>query len=118
MSIKEQIIEDYNKGVGVTAIQKKYNISAGFLYTVLAGDSTPMRIKSDKLVKKMYGISDRMAKSIIYDYQDGEPIEKIYKRYGLHKNALYMILDMNNIPRRIKAKPKRSKLTSWLEGGK
>lgn len=113
-SIEQAIVQDYLDGVGVAIIHYKYRVSYSVIYGVLAREQVPFRVNARKLVSKMKGVNDRMARSIIYDYVSGVTTLEIYKRYNIHKNMLYTILDMHDIPRREHRKMKRNSPTEWL----
>lgn len=113
---EKHIVEEYQNGVGIAIIRYKYKLSYSVIYGILARAGIPMRYNANKLSKKMEGIDEQVAGRIIRDYREGVPLEVIYDRYSLHKNGLYTILDINQVPRRQLRKKRRSNPKEWMVG--
>lgn len=103
--IDPEIIHMYQEGRSVKSIQNEFNKSAGYIYSVLNNNKVPKRNKQGEasVQRKLKAkLEDPLfITSVISDYEGGIPLGVIYSKYGLYKNALYYILDVYNVPRRI-----------------
>lgn len=103
--VDQEIIHLYTEGNTVKSIQKELSKSAGYIYSVLNNNKVPKRNKpgdssvENKLKAKLE--DPVYVNNVISDYEEGIPLEVIYSKYKLYKNALYYILDLYNVPRRI-----------------
>lgn len=100
--LADAVIEDYVKGVPILEIKSKYDISLGQITSHVVARNIPRRYTNRKaLHNKLSKFSDEDIRNMLDDYQAGVvPVTKIFSEYGIHKNGLYTLLDLNNIPRR------------------
>lgn len=98
---EKNIVEMYNSHVPVKDIQTKLGVSAGLIYTVLNNHKVSKKNNSSKLLKKIGHILDNpeTVKNIITDYQFMS-LKDLYRKYGIHKNGLYYILDLYEVDRK------------------
>ena len=101
---ENKLVKDYIDGMAVTAIQSKYGISAGGVYTILNNQRVPKRDLggTSKIAIRVSHITNdpKTLNKLLADYKNNVPVQKIFDEYGIHKNGLYFILDSNNVPRR------------------
>lgn len=98
--VAEGLIADYNAGATAHYLLHKYGVSAGQLYSHLHAKKVPKRTHSYKLRDKIAEFSPQELNNIVDDYQRGMDNKKIYEKYGIHKNGLYYLLDVSNVPRK------------------
>ena len=102
---EEKIVTMYRNGEGVSKITKELNVSMGLVYTVLNNHKVPKRNKSKGVAKRVEHITSNKNKlqNLIRDYQFMN-VSDIYKKYDIHKNGLYYILDLYNVKRKSEEK--------------
>lgn len=99
----DNLVEDYIAGYPLLYLQAKYNISNGQILSHVKSRGIPLRrvAKSKStLLKRLSHLTEEDVANIIVDYQNGVSNVAIYEKYDIHKNGLYNLLDMNNIPRK------------------
>lgn len=98
---EELIVMLYNKGESAREIEEKVGVSMGMVYTVLNNHKVPKRSNATTLQKRIKHVLDNpnKVKEIITDYQYMN-LKDIFKKYDIHKNGLYYILDLYNIERK------------------
>ncbi|AFO70653.1 hypothetical protein SPJ221_165 [Staphylococcus phage vB_SauH_SPJ2] len=113
---EEYIVTSYNKGVPVTDIAKEAKVSMGLIYTVLNFYKVPKKHKKSRVAKRVKHITNDKNKvqALIKDYQYMD-LQSIYKKYNIHKNGLYYILDLYNIERKSDLKEKALEDTIEVE---
>ncbi|WAW12028.1 hypothetical protein [Staphylococcus phage SAP6] len=113
---EEYIVTSYNKGVPVTDIAKEAKVSIGLIYTVLNFYKVPKKRKKSRVAKRVKHITNDKNKvqALIKDYQYMD-LQSIYKKYNIHKNGLYYILDLYNIERKSDLKEKALEDTIEVE---
>lgn len=98
---EEKIVTMYKNGEDVNNITKELNVSMGLVYTVLNNYKVPKRRKQSKVAKRVEHITknESKVKQLINDYQFMNLVD-IYRKYDIHKNGLYYILDLYNVKRK------------------
>lgn len=99
----DNLIEDYVAGYPRLYLQAKYQISSGQVTSHLKARGVPLRsvAKSNStLMKRLAHLTEQDVADIIKDYEEGVNNSTIYRKYNIHKNGLYNILDIHNIPRK------------------
>lgn len=99
----EAIVLDYQNDVPVDVIFNKYSISSGQLTSHLSALGVERRKtkRREGLHKKLAKYTPQDIQSIIKDYTECVMyIEDIFKKYDIHKNGLYYLLDTHGIERR------------------
>lgn len=108
MAREKAIVKAYKDNEALDSIKTCYNLdSNGALYSILRKHQVEPRDKkqaSRGVAKRVEHITSDPAKmkAILKDYNDGVVLTTIYERYNVHKNGLYYLLDLNNVPRRMK----------------
>lgn len=87
--VKEDIVNDYIRGITVANIASKYNVSTVTVY----------RYTKDVEKSDMDTI---LTKYVVEDYNNGMGINDISDKYGINKYILYHYFSQNNIKRRKK----------------
>ena len=93
--IEEAIINDYNNGLGVKEICKKYNISDTTVYNIKKRYNVSSKFRYAPNHNNI--IDDNTTNNIINDYNDRMMIIDICVKYNITNIALYKILRDNNI---------------------
>ena len=93
--IEEAIINDYNNGLNVKEICKKYNISDGTVHNIKKRYNVSSKFRYEPNHKNI--IDDNTTNNIINDYNDGMTIIDICIKYDISSVILYKILRYNNI---------------------
>lgn len=99
----DNLIEDYVAGYPILYLQAKYQISSGQVTSHLKARGVPLRsvTKSNStLMKRLAHLTEQDVADIIRDYEEGVNNVTIYRKYNIHKNGLYNILDIHNVPRK------------------
>jgi len=99
----DNIIKDYIEGYPRKYIQAKYLISNGQLSSHLQARGVPLRYPSRRktsMERRIKHLTEEDRQEIIRDYLNGVSGEAIYKKYSIHKNGLYTLLDIHNIKRK------------------
>lgn len=101
------IVESYNQGIPLRDISKEANVSIGLIYTVLNSYKVGKRNNKSQVEKRIAHILNDPVKikNIITDYQFMN-LQDIYKKYNIHKNGLYYILDLYHVNRKTNDKDK------------
>lgn len=105
---KQQLIyEDYKEGVPAKTLATIYGVSVGYVYTVINRHKSPDAPRKGVALKVAHILDDTTkVNQVIADYTSGKSIEELYAEYELHKNGLYYILDLYDVPRRGRVKRK------------
>lgn len=105
---KQQLIyEDYKEGVPAKTLATIYSVSVGYVYTVINRHKSPDAPRKGVALKVAHILDDTTkVNQVIADYTSGKSTEELYEEYDLHKNGLYYILDLYDVPRRGHAKRK------------
>lgn len=105
---EKAIVKAYKENETLDAIKTCYNLdSNGALYSILRKHHVEPRDKKQatrgvaKRVAHITSDPDKMF-AVLKAYRDGVTLTEIYKKFELHKNGLYYLLDLNNVPRRMK----------------
>lgn len=105
---EKAIVKAYKENETLDAIKTCYNLdSNGALYSILRKHHVEPRDKKQatrgvaKRVAHITSDPDKMS-AVLKAYRDGVTLTEIYKKFELHKNGLYYLLDLNNVPRRMK----------------
>lgn len=101
------IVERYNQGIPLKDISKEANVSIGLIYTVLNSYKVSKRNNKSQVEKRIEHILNDPVKikNIITDYQFMN-LQDIYKKYDIHKNGLYYLLDLYHVDRKTNDKDK------------
>lgn len=102
---EEHIVTLYNEGATARELVDKTGVSMGMIYTVLNNHKVPKRNANKALQTRIKHVLDspELIKGIITDYQYMY-LKDIFKKYDIHKNGLYYILDLYGIERKSSAK--------------
>lgn len=105
---EKAIVKAYKENETLDVIKTCYNLdSNGALYSILRKHHVEPRDKKQatrgvaKRVAHITSDPDKMS-AVLKAYRDGVTLTEIYKKFELHKNGLYYLLDLNNVPRRMK----------------
>ena len=105
-TIKEQqIVTLYEEGAPFKEISKTVKVSTGMIYSVINSYKVEKRNKKSKVSERVSHVLDdtEKTKQLIKDYQFMN-VKDIYKKYNIHKNGLYYILDVYNVERKTGSK--------------
>jgi|GEM_PF-4560590 Gp ORF141 len=105
-TIKEQqIVTLYEEGAPFKEISKTVKVSTGMIYSVINSYKVEKRNKKSKVSERVSHVLDdtEKTKQLIKDYQFMN-VKDIYKKYNIHKNGLYYILDLYNVERKTGSK--------------
>lgn len=105
-TIKEQqIVTLYEEGAPFKEISKTVKVSTGMIYSVINSYKVEKRNKKSRVSERVSHVLDdtEKTKQLIKDYQFMN-VEDIYKKYNIHKNGLYYILDLYNVERKTGSK--------------
>lgn len=105
-TIKEQqIVTLYEEGAPFKEISKTVKVSTGMIYSVINSYKVEKRNKKSKVSERVAHVLDdaEKTKQLIKDYQFMN-VKDIYKKYNIHKNGLYYILDLYNVERKTGSK--------------
>lgn len=105
-TIKEQqIVTLYEEGAPFKEISKAVKVSTGMIYSVINSYKVEKRNKKSKVSERVSHVLDdtEKTKQLIKDYQFMN-VKDIYKKYNIHKNGLYYILDLYNVERKTGSK--------------
>lgn len=106
----KSLVSDYVKGVPVVSICSRYEISSGQLRTHLDKYGIPLRVVPKNSVEyKVCHLTEQDKLNLIEDYKKGFGINNIYKKYHIHKNGVYHILDSYRVERKIGSRKKKEK---------
>lgn len=98
---ENSIINKYKQGFGIAEILDYHDISAGRLYAIL--DKHGVQRNTDRVTKKVEHVEGdkKILSQIFDDYEDSDlSLNEIYKKYNIHKNGLFYLLDKYQVPRR------------------
>lgn len=105
-TIKEQqIVTLYEEGAPFKEISKTVKVSTGMIYSVINSYKVEKRNKKSRVSERVSHVLDdtEKTKQLIKDYQFMN-VKDIYKKYNIHKNGLYYILDLYNVERKTGSK--------------
>lgn len=89
-----KIIQDYKNGDDVPAMQRKFHVSAGTIYRILDMHGVPRRSKhTRKTFDALDRFTDKELQQIVADHENGLPLEDVYYKWDINKNAFYVIKD-------------------------
>lgn len=105
-TIKEQqIVTLYEEGAPFKEISKAVKVSTGMIYSVINSYKVEKRNKKSRVSERVAHVLNDVEKTkqLIKDYHFMS-VEDIYKKYNIHKNGLYYILDLYNVERKTGSK--------------
>lgn len=105
-TIKEQqIVTLYEEGAPFKEISKAVKVSTGMIYSVINSYKVEKRNKKSRVSERVAHVLDdtEKTKQLIKDYHFMN-VKDIYKKYNIHKNGLYYILDLYNVERKTGSK--------------
>lgn len=105
-TIKEQqIVTLYEEGAPFKEISKAVKVSTGMIYSVINSYKVEKRNKKSRVSERVAHVLNDVEKTkqLIKDYHFMN-VEDIYKKYNIHKNGLYYILDLYNVERKTGSK--------------
>lgn len=94
------LTKEYLEGAPAHYLLDKYDMSAGQMYSHLSANKVLRRANSKKLIDKLAKYTAEEISQIITEYINGVSNEYIYTKHGLHKNGLYYLLDVAQVPRK------------------
>ncbi|AXY84042.1 transposase domain-containing protein [Staphylococcus phage Terranova] len=102
---EQQIVTLYEEGAPFKEISKTVKVSTGMIYSVINSYKVEKRNKKSKVSERVSHVLDdtEKTKQLIKDYQFMN-VKDIYKKYNIHKNGLYYILDLYNVERKTGSK--------------
>lgn len=99
----DNMIRDYITGYPAKYLQAAYHMSAGQMFSHIRARKVPLRYTGkteSTLDKRMSHLTYEQKTQVILDYIKGIPNHQIYKKYQIHKNGLYTLLDANRVIRK------------------
>lgn len=102
---EQQIVTLYEEGAPFKEISKTVKVSTGMIYSVINSYKVEKRNKKSRVSERVSHVLDdtEKTKQLIKDYQFMN-VKDIYKKYNIHKNGLYYILDLYNVERKTGSK--------------
>lgn len=89
-----KIIQDYKDGADVPTMQRKFHVSAGTIYRILDMHGVQRRSKhTRKTFDALDRFTDEELQQIVADHDNGLPLEDVYYKWDINKNAFYVIKD-------------------------
>jgi hypothetical protein len=91
------IIDDYNKGLGIRVICRKYNVSRSSIKRLLLQNSCKIRQSAYYSTDKARQIDKETASLIIQEYEQGLSIRDIVKKHNVTRKAIRMLMASKGI---------------------
>lgn len=89
----DAIQKDYESGLGVELITKKYDISIGMLYNIV--DRSKKKIRKTRVTKHLF---EPLEQDVIRDYLKWHSLEDIKSKYGLNNvQHIYSLLNKHGV---------------------
>jgi len=99
---EEKIAKDYQNGLGITDLTKKYDVSVGTVYNALRRQKVTLRkgMYNSRAGNRLLTMTTLEKDSLVEDYLSGMAMTAIYKKHRINKHGCYTILDERSVARR------------------